>query len=356
MTKSLHFSNVLEARVARGDYAINGLPTEGELAAEFGVSRMTARRTLLRLMDKGLLSRKPHGRLTINRKHAGLANRMQLACLTPAYRSPDFENWRFAVERAALARGASLRVLDYVHWDDPILAQAVAEFDGVFVVPSSEALPQFVREGFQRARRLVALGFDFSAWGIPSVRLQPPAGIRRLGDHLFSLGHRVIDCLNTQPHDAVIEQRLEQWRFWRQLRGVGGSLIDAPVAPYAHPTPKAHAAMHRLLSSGAFRATALICLTDPPTTGAIRAFRDHGWEVGKNVSVCTIEGGGAMARFQTPSVTALEFPDPTPYLDVCLQWFSKREGAWPGPLLVEPDSVHLFVGESTGPCARRTRR
>src|SRR5260370_10910563 len=100
MPKYSQFAGVLEKRIRRGDYALGGLPTEQRLAEEIGVSRMTARRALLHLMDKGLLMRKPHGKLAIQRDHERPGGAPRLAFLAPAFSSPEFETWRFAVERA----------------------------------------------------------------------------------------------------------------------------------------------------------------------------------------------------------------------------------------------------------------
>jgi len=347
MAKYEQLAGVLERRIRRGDYTLNGLPTELELAEEVGVSRMTARRVLLELMDKGLLLRKPHGRLAINREHAQLTARLQLAFLAPAYSSPDFEAWRFAVERTAAKFKAMLRMVDFVHWDDPVISQTLSEFDGVFVVPSSEAIPEPVMERLARARHLVALDGDFTALGVPSVQLLPPTCMHRLGDFLYELGHRRIDCLNTQPRDAVIVQRLEQWQFWQKMHKVEGEVFDARAEPYTHATPRAYRLMKQMLKAGEFRATALVCPTDAAAEGAMRALHEHGLVIGKDVSVCST-GGSGLARYQIPSCTSLESIAPDMYLDVCMEWFCKGSESWIGPLLIQPTHLPLFVGESTG--------
>jgi DNA-binding LacI/PurR family transcriptional regulator len=111
---------------------------------------------------------------------------------------------------------------------------------------------------------------------------------------------------------------------------------------------KAYTVMKRVLDAGEFRASALLCITNATATGAMRALHEHGYQVGKDVSVCSFEGEGN-ARLQIPSRTVLESPDPAPYLDACLDWMGKRKEPWPGPLLIQPTRVTLFAGESTGP-------
>ncbi len=348
MPKYAQFSNVLELRIRQGDYTVRELPTEQELADEVGVSRTTARRAMLRLMEKGLLLRKPHGKVVVNQEHQALAGRLRLAFMAPAFSSPEYEKWRFAVDRSAVKFGANVRMVDFVHWDDPAIPQTLAGFDGVFLVPSSEPIPPAVMARLGATKNLVVLDGDFSRHGIPSVQLLSPMFVHRLADHLHDLGHRRIDCLNTQPHDDVVLARIEQWRLWQRVRKTGGRLIDEPVEAFMHAAPKAHAVMSRLLDAGQFNATALLCITDPAAMGAIRALHDHGRVTGKDISVCAVAGGG-LARYQVPSLTVLETPDPAPYLEVCLDWFQRRNDPWVGPLLVQPGSLSLFIGESTGP-------
>ena len=348
--KYAEYASLLETRIRRGDYAILDLPTENELAEETGSSRTTARRVLLSLVDKGLVARKRHGRLEINPEHLRQQPKLSLACLAPAFGSGGFGSWRLVVEKMAKKVGASICLADYVHWDDPVILQALATFDGVFVVPSSEAVPHHVLKRFSQSKRLVILDGDLTEWGVPSVHMLPPIFIDRLVDHLYKLGHRHIDCLNTQPHDRVVTKRIERWRFWQQMHQVEGRLIDNPVEPYVHPTPQAYSTMKRLLEAGEFGATALLCITAAAATGAMRALHEQGLQIGKDVSVCAVEGE-FMAQYRIPSHTVLETPDPAPYVKVCMEWLAK-ETPWEGPLLIEPSSLSLFIGESTGPVPR----
>lgn len=352
MTKYTQFSEVMEARIRRGDYVVRELPTELELAREFGASRKTARRAVQELLQKGIVIRKRSGRLAVNQEHTLFDGRLQLAFLSMAFYSTNTEAWRLAVTRAAKRIGAVVRPVDFVHWEDPVIFESLERFDGVFLMPSSEPIPAILLKKFADAQNLVSLENDLSSYDVPSIRLLPPRFIHSLGDHLYALGHRHIDCLNTQPEDQVIEQRMDQWLLWQRMHKVQGQLIREPVASYGHAAPKAYAVMNRLLDSGQFNATALICLTNATATGAIRALQDHGVRVGQDVSVCAMEGE-TQARFQWPSRTVLEIPEPDIYVEVCVDWFAKRTEPWIGPRLLEPSSLSLFEGESTGPAPKR---
>ncbi len=352
MYKYEKFSELMENRIRRGDYALRELPTEEELAKELGASRKTARRAILELLDKGIVVRKAYGRLAINPADPTLKGRLQLAFLSMAFYSRSAEAWRFAIDRAAKKIGAVVRPVDFVHWDDPVITETLDAFDGVFLMPSSEAIPPTVLERFRQTPHLVLLESDLSAEGIPSVTLFPPRFIHCLGDHLYQLGHRHIDCLNTQPNDRVIQERTEQWRLWQRLNKIEGQVIDQPVASYQDSLSKAYDVMNDLLTRGKFTATALVCLTHTAATSAIRALLDHGLRVGKDVSVCAMEGD-IWAKYLSPSQTVLTPPYPDAYVEVCVDWFAKRTEPWVGPRLMEPSTLALFKGESTGPAPKR---
>jgi len=351
MPKYLEFSQLLEMRIRNGDYALAELPTENELAKELGASRKTARRAIELLVDKNVLHRNPYSRPTINHTYSKPRGAMQLAFLAPAYYSSNIEGWRFAVDRVGKSFGATVRPIDFVHLDDPVIPKAIDRFDGVFFVPNSETLPPVAVEHLQRAKHLVCLEADLSSQGVLSLNLLPPRFIHCLGDHLYSLGHRHIDCFNTQPFDHVIQQRAEQWSVWQRMHGGNGRFVNEPVQPYEHPTPKAYAVMKGLLTTGEFKATAIVCLTNPAAQGVTRALQEHGLQVGKDVSVCVMEQV-ADARFQWPSRTVIEEINPDLYIQMCVDWFSKRTDPWNGPLLIEPSTVSLLKGESTGPAPR----
>jgi len=347
MPKYIQFATMLEKRILRGDYTLDGLPTEQELADEVGVSRMTARRALKRLMDEGIFIRKPHGRPVINRRHQHLHGKASMALLAPAYSSMQYDNWIFAAERVALEMGMLLRVVRYVHWNDPVIPQSLASFEGVLLVPGAGEMPDLVLKWFSEANNLVVLDGNLTDCGVPSIHSSQKKLILRMSDYLHGLGHRRIDLLNTQPHGRMIEDRMLYWANWKEHNGVTGQVYDFPVEPYKDPTGKAYNIMTRLLKEDTFSATALMCLTSTASTGAIRALHEAGWKVGERVSVCAINGA-KQTRYLIPSCTAFQHQDLEPSLRHCMGWLAGGE-PWQGPLLVEPGDNILFEGESTGP-------
>jgi DNA-binding LacI/PurR family transcriptional regulator len=341
----------MESRIVRGDYQSRTLPTERKLASELGVSRMTARKALQQLVQREVLHRLPGGELVENRQNR---ETLRIAVLVPTLSSRDLEMWRLGIDRASQQFGASPRTLLYIHWDDYTIEEALRTYDGVFMCPSCEPMPQSLLERLRKSECPVAvLGRDFSADGVPSIDLFPATVTQKPLDHLASLGHRAVDCFNVQTIDPVIDHRIAQWNIWRSAHGFGGRLLGEPIQAYGEPMLQAYEEARRLVAASMFASSAVFCTTVPAALGLIRAFRDVGVRVGKDRSVCVVNDEG-LAPFVTPSITSVPMPDPTPYLATCIDWMKRRHGSdtdtrWIGPLLIQPSAVPLLIGESTGP-------
>jgi DNA-binding LacI/PurR family transcriptional regulator len=359
--KAEQIQEILELRVRHGDYNGRELPTERELAVELGVSRMTARKAVQRLVARHVLERLPNGRVGLSRKGSAA---LRLAFLVPSLSSQDIQRWRLAIERAAIAFGASVRTMLYVHWDDPTIVEALESYDGVLITMSCEEIPTRILHKLRNAGRDVAvLGRDLSASGIPSVDLFPPAFLQRLLDHLAEQGHRAVDCFNIQTIDPVIESRIEQWNLWRAVHRFGGSLCGTQIKAYEEPLHAAYEQAGRLFDgrggpeeNQCFSASAILCTTAPAAIGVLRAMHDRKIPIGSGgTSVCVVNDEG-LGRFMSPSLTSIEMPDPLPYLSVCIEWMQRAGEGWIGSLLMQPREVPLFIGESTGPAPEPVKR
>lgn len=349
MAKYAHVSDLLERRIRHGDYLLKEFPTDRQLSAEFEVDTRTARRAVAQLIDAGLLIRQRNGRPAVNAETATRRNLMRVAFLSIAYPSPYVWRWQRALAQAAEERGAMFRPVSYVHPDDAVVQDTLEGFDGVFFGlfgqdPSPHLLRTFRRSGTP----VVFLDADLSEYGLPSVWMASPGYTAHLLDHLASLGHVRVSCINTQQHNAVTDARVDAWRKWIRQDGRAGRLIDEPAAPFESPTEQAYRAALEALDSGGFGASALLCSTCAAAKGVYRACHERGIDVGRDIAICSSDDGAGEAPYFIPSLTALQDPDPTPYLSTCFDWMV-RGGDWEGPLLLQPREVPIFVGESTRP-------
>lgn len=341
-------AGVIESRIRRGDYVITGLQSDRAIAAEFAVSRLTARQALRLLIEQGQVVRKGNGRLELPGAAGVPAATRQIAFLAPSFPSPFLQRLRVAAERAATGRGFRFRPLDYLHWTDRVVHEAFSLFDGVVLIPPGAMEPEEImrRAGPARAG-ILCVGSDLSSHGRPSLLVNPPEGVQALCDHLAGLGHDRIDCLSVHGHSTGLRQRLQQWQVWRAAHGVAGGLHDFVLPPFADPMQGGYDAMRSLLQAGRFTASAVFCATELNAVGACRALHEAGRVVGRDVSVCTF-GGDGTCRFHTPSITCLEHEDPAPYLRLWCEWVERGRSGWVGPLALRLQD-RLFLGESTAP-------
>lgn len=345
-----HYRRIAESmknRILHGDYAMKPIPSERQLASEFGVNYMTVRRGLQLIMNEGLLVREENGRVRVKKANQGPKPFQQIAFLITSAGSFETARWRVAIESAAAEHNCSVRTILYAHWNDSLLLDAIKGFDGIFLEPGTNPIPEELIEFVQSSGHpLVVVDLDFSHYGIPSIQIYPPTCIQILLKHLASVGCKRIACLNTQPDIPTIQQRMEQWRFWVKAHRHEGLLFNDPVPSGASAADHAHEVVYRLIKTKKLTADGLLCTTGAAGIGAMRALLDHGIEPGVEMKVCAVNGEG-IAHLLNPTMTALESPELRPFLDYCLDWMTKGDPSWKGPTLLQPAEIPLFIGKST---------
>lgn len=337
--------SVIKRRIREGDYLLTRFPGERKIAEETGVSYMTARRAVTHLLDEKVLVRGPSGALEIHPSYAKRAKPAQVVLLYPAYASAYLTQLRGLVSDYAQRQDVALRPAQYVHWDETTVLEAAEQARAAFIIPYGPQMPHRLVAPF-RNNKVVILDGDFTADGLPSIRLFRDECVEQVFEHLYRLGHRRIDCLNTQNRNSEIDRRIAIWRNWRKRRGLPGTLWDDPAPYYTDPTEIARRCMRGLLAGKADLGSALVATTCPAAIGSMRACWEHGLQVGRDLSICSVNIEPP-AEYFCPSITGLSTPDLKDVLEQCFQWFFSRQ-AWRGPLLVEPQTSELFRGESTG--------
>jgi DNA-binding LacI/PurR family transcriptional regulator len=338
--------SVIERRIREGDYLLNSIPGERKIAEETGVSYMTARRAVLELLEQEVLMRGPSGALEVHPNYTKKAKLADIVLLYPAYPSAYLTQLRGLVSEYAEQRGIGLRPVQFIHWDEKMVVEAVEQARGTFVIPYGPVIPRRLLDPFQ-SNKVVILDGDFTSQGLPSIRLFSDNCVTAVLDHLYELGHRHIDCINTQNRNPEIDRRISIWKHWRIQNDVVGELRDDPAPLFSDPTIVAYRLMSRLLDKRRTGATAFVATTCPAAIGAIRACWEREIRVGHDLSICAINIEPP-AEFFCPSITGLATPDLSEILGGCFEWFASRSDVWRGPKLLEPKDPALFAGESAG--------
>jgi len=345
MKKVAMATQMIEKRIAHADHVLAGIPGERQLAEELGISRTTVRTALQELMSRGTLVRQENGRLGVAEPADGRPKHRTIAFAALAMASADYDRWREGVNGVLEGHPVTVRPVAYAHWADPTLQEALSHFDGMFFIPPSEKIPGWLAAKMAASScRVVVLDADESEAGLPSVTMFPPSAERKLFDHLCGLGHRRIDCLNTQAEDAVILGRISEWKRYLDDHGLPGQLRSLATLK---PFEAAYQLIREALREGRPVASAIFCTTGPAAIGAMRALHEAGLEIGVDVSVCAVNGEG-IGQYLLRSLTELASPPRARYLQRAAEWMLE-EGEWEGPLLIQPEDVPLFEGESTGP-------
>lgn len=348
MRKSKYLKVVerLATRIKNGDYHIQGVPSERDLAVEFSVSHMTARKAVLHLIRDGLMIRLSNGRLAVPNKEQNGYGDMQVALLAPAWSSGETDHWHLALAKLAEEFQYSVRQVYYFHPDDPVIRNTISSFKCTFLLPADPFPKNLIVEIQAIDNPLIILNSDWSQHGIPSIRLFPPVFVQKVLDHLAEQGHKRIDCLNTQPGETEIPKRISQWQIWKDAHGLGGNLYNEPVPAFTDHMVGAYTLVSHMIQNAKFDSKALFCVTGPAAFGAMRAMADHGIKAGKDVSVCTADAG-LEYQYSVPRLTSMKIQSPMPFLTSCLKWLQSGEKNWVGPLLLQPAEAEVVVGETT---------
>ncbi len=345
--KYLTVANRLGQRIQHGDYHLHALPSERRLADEIGVSTMTARKAVQKLVDDGLLTRQPGGRLHVRRRTQPEDGVCQLAMLVPAFDSSEVQAWQSVIVRTADKHHCSLRMVYYAHWDDPTLLRTLRGFEGVFFLPLSGPPPSAVNDELNNAERaIVVLDYDWSEHNTPSLRQFPLSSVHLLLDHLYEIGCRRIACLNAQPEDPVVLGRIQQWRLWMARHRLDGPLVHEPVQPFSNAITGAYRTATQFVTDHGDAVDAVLGITEAAAIGTVRALADRGLQAGRDVAVCAING--QRAAYMVPSVTTLGRADVSSLVGGCVQWMKQLpHRPWIGPLMIEPAQIELEIREST---------
>jgi LacI family transcriptional regulator len=152
---------------------------------------------------------------------------------------------------------------------------------------------------------VVAVSGHQDAPGITNIVLNHRRGANLVLDHLYKLGHRRIAFIKGQKFSSDTTVRWNALREGCSLLGLGTDLVVQLEGDSPSPEPGYLATKRLLQMKQGF--TALVAFNDVSAIGAIRALRDAGLQVPRDVSVIGFDDIQA-AEFQNPGLTTVRQP------------------------------------------------
>ncbi|MFG0248523.1 MAG: GntR family transcriptional regulator [Phycisphaeraceae bacterium JB051] len=354
--KHHEISKLLKQRIASGMYLDQPIPGERALAAETGVSYMTARKAVQHLVEQNVLTRAKNGRLEAPQLADTKQDVHTYVLLTPAFESFGYQNIRMSIERVMSHFNGVLKISSYRHWHDPAIMSAFdGDWNGIFVIPPNEGIPKLLMDRMIANRdRIVVVYSDLTEQGFVSVDNSLEAWASVMVEHLASLGHDRVDCLNTQPgHDVL--NRVKGWKTGVQTLGIKGECFNDQVENFDFNWVRAYEIALKALKSGKM-ANAVFCTTLATCKGLARAAFELGMQPGKDVHYCTMDVPYE-SIYEIPSVTTLNLYPLHHYVHKSFEWLEYGDGVLvDGNLLIAPDQApDLLLGESTGFASKANR-
>jgi DNA-binding LacI/PurR family transcriptional regulator len=332
---------LMEKRIAHGDYNFKPLPTERALSKEMDVSQKTARRALLELDRRGLITRKPNSRPHItDRGRRILAFLAPLGANTPSTSASMLTSsavlWESRATAAADAAGFTLQTLYYRHWDDPQIAEAIQTCAGALLLPLREPIPERVRTLVCEADTPVALlGRDWSSHGIPSLIPCPPAWVGTVLERMRAAGCRHIALFSAYSRSPLIDQMIEHYKLWMSMHGGSSTIVmaDLPAeTPFLERARRAAGTILDLLP----RPDGVLCISELGAIGLARGLLDRGLRPGPDILVSALNYESLdLAPYAAPSIMYVQ-GDPTPALQHIVEWMARGGEDWVGPYLLSP--------------------
>ena len=289
MPKYLEIAELLRSRLARGEYPAGKLPPLRKLAADMGVSYLTARHAVKTLKEAGW-----------NRTRAA---RPLVAMVTPLW---AFTEWHRAVRNSTEALGGQVRFIAYASDTDPNISEAINEneYDVIFLSLPDREDSRLLELVSRENDRVVVMFRDMSMYGIRSLLGADPVYIERFLELLVERGHRRIDAFGRDTDiRAGAGDRYRIWRNWLERHGIEGRFHEMKHQPFVPDDARAADFCRRKFAAEEF-GEAVFCFNPPRASGFYRACFEHGLVPGRDISVFAF-GDQEKAMLMTPALATV---------------------------------------------------
>jgi len=352
MKKSAYRQDYLLEHLCRdiedGKYTGQPFPFIRELAREKGFSLNVTRAVVKKLIDDGYLKNIPGSyKLEVAEKYQKPRKALSEAVFLTSFESQSENLWSNEIQKVCEKHDIPYRHTHYKDQHDHQLLSALRKGDKlIFMVPQGETSPELLSKMRSCRMNLVTLWHDFTEQGISMLENTPFSGMELLLNHLKERGNKVIHFVNTLPLNRAVNPRILLWEDFLEKSNLTGQLWDSGKGG-GSPQEKARNMIHQYISSGKGNLPdAFICNGSAVAVGISRGLADLGLCPGKDVDLCAFGPSyDNNLEFFSPSITSIKSPRPATIVERVVEQFIT--GKFTPGRMIQPESLELFVGEST---------
>lgn len=210
----------------------------------------------------------------------------------------------------------------------------------------SEMEPSLMQELVESNLPIVFYDVGTPARNISNIKVNYQKGIQKAAEYLYSLGHRRMAFVG---HHTGLEPLLDRKvSFLETMKRYAGEVEYRTVADQDGPAG-GEQATRTLLASG-FKPTAVICVNDFMALGVLKALREQGLVVPRDVSVTGYDNI-SLSQYAYPPLTTVNIPrERIGHLSFEALVTEHEDGQVQGrEFLIDPE---LVIRESTGPAPK----
>ncbi len=336
------------------------IPSVTALMDRFQVSQGTVVHALRHLRTRGLVV-KPHGKkrlVTVGTKKRD-SSVFNVLLLRSQWSSPDYDSMSYALLEEANRQRLHLEILTYGTAWRADLASAIKSQDALIVLPSSSDSPRLFSLIEESHLPSVMLWEEPPLRDMMGVADDDEAVGRMAAQHLMSLGHKSVVAFLSEPPLSGMKRRLAGWEDAMRAAGETNPsrlVIDCSVEPGNDAIVGSYEKLRRWLyqNGSSLPGTAVFCLCWTGALGMLRALREVGIEVPRDVSILSHGGENRLCEFTNPALSVIQCSvaesarqSLSLLKDACLGNKSRQRVILLPPSLIERESAQPFHRSST---------
>lgn len=238
----------------------------------------------------------------------------RIAFISPAHPSPVYGRLLYAIQEAAGKRQWSVDIISYSSLSGFDFPRVLDGYDAALFVPWSGPIPDQVKKSIKLSEKPIICLREYSPRGscVRSILLDDYEIGRLATSHLIQLGHRHIVAMTSEPYSPLASRRLAAWRDVMEEGSLGDTdllVADCSVKAGVNSTLGSYYKFKQWLNHPARPDfTAIFCLDWTGALAAMRALRESGLAVPRDVSLVTYssEEDWSAFLFLNPAVTTVE--------------------------------------------------